>query len=82
MPPGTWVLLSVVRTGDKSTGGLVVHSATLYGDIIIGKISGLVSPSIEEGLSLCDNLLREGINTQSFCLHCFSHSVFGILAAG
>lgn len=29
-----------------------------------------MSPSIDEGLSLHDKLLREGINTLSFYLHC------------
>lgn len=65
---GSFRLFSGQET--KSPGGLVVHSATLYRDIIMNQNVKPVSPSIDEGLSLHDKLLREGINTLSFYLHC------------
>ena len=70
VPPGTWVLPFVLRTGDKiswRTGGAFFHALLWYHHRQNVKT---VSPSIDEGLSLHDKLLREGINTLSFYLHC------------
>ena len=70
VPPGTWVLPFVLRTGDKiswRTAGAFFHALLWYHHRQNVKI---VSPSIDEGLSLHDKLLREGINTLSFYLHC------------
>ena len=70
VPPGVWVLPFVLRTGDKiswRTGGAFCHALPWYHHRQNVKP---VSPSIEEGLSLRDKLLREGINTLSFYLHC------------
>ena len=82
VPPGTWVLPFVLRTGDKiswRTGGAFCHALLWYHHRQNVKT---VSPSIDEGLSLHDKLLREGINILSFYLHCSLHSLSGVLAAG
>ena len=79
VPPGTWVLPFVLQDGSQN---LLEDWWCILLWYHHRQNVKTVSPSIDEGLSLRDKLLREGINIPSFYLHCSPHSLSGVLAAG